>query len=67
LQTIYGWRETSGYFDADGTVHYDLKKWVLFPRLAFCDNFRPHIEMVRGFLVSKDVRPWNIHLDTSNA
>ncbi len=67
LQTIYGWREASGYFDADGTVHYDLKKRVLFPRLAFCDNYRPHIEMVREFLVSEDVRPWNIYLDTSNA
>ena len=30
-------------------------------------NYRPHIEMVREFGVSEDVRPWNIYLDTSNA
>jgi len=66
-ESCYGWREVSGYFDADGTVHFDLKKWVLFPRLSFSDNYRPQIDMVKGFLVSQNVRPWNTYFDPSHA
>ncbi len=66
-EPCYGWREVSGYFDADGTVHFDLKKRVLFPRLSFSDNYRPQIDMVKEFLVSQNVRPWNTYFDTSHA
>jgi hypothetical protein len=50
------WKQVSGYFDGDGCADFDPGKWVLHPKLLFCDNFRPHLEMLIAFLVSRDIK-----------
>jgi hypothetical protein len=49
------WRQVAGYFDGDGCADYDPGKWVLHPKLLFSDNFRPHLEMLVQFLVSRNI------------
>jgi len=61
LESAYqDWRQVSGYFDGDGCADFDQGKWVLHPKLLFCDNFRPHLEMLTQFLVSRDIRTHTI-------
>jgi hypothetical protein len=50
------WRQVSGYFDGDGCADFDPGKWVLHPKLLFCDNFRPHLEMLVQFLATRNIR-----------
>lgn len=67
-QVNYGdWRQVSGYFDGDGSVDFDPGKWVLFPRLSFSDNYRPQLDMLKVFLVSQNVKTWNMFHDTCGA
>lgn len=47
------WRQVAGYFDGDGSPNFYVGKRVLHPSLGFADNYRPHIMMIRRFLISE--------------
>ncbi len=52
------WKQVAGYFDGDGTNNFTPRKWVIHPNLGFCDNYLPHIKMLRDFLVCLDIKTW---------
>jgi intein/homing endonuclease len=49
------WACLAGYFDGDGTVEFRVLERRVEVRLAFDDNWKPFLEGVRAFLLSKDV------------
>ncbi|MBI3023056.1 MAG: hypothetical protein HYY68_04915 [Thaumarchaeota archaeon] len=50
------WRQVAGYFDGDGAVYVSIKKFVLKIRLCFYDVWRPQLEAIRDFMISKGVK-----------
>ena len=59
------WKQVAGYFDGDGTNNFVLRKHVLHPNLGFCDNYLPHIRMLRDFLVCRDIKTWALFHDAA--
>jgi len=54
------WKQVAGYFDGDGTNNFVPRKHVVHPNLGFCDNYLPHIRMLRDFLVCRDIKTWTL-------
>jgi len=50
-----GWSGVAGYFDGDGTVEFSIHEFVLKIRLAFDENWRPHLEALKVFLESRGI------------
>lgn len=50
------WRQVAGYFDGDGAVYVSIKKFVLKIRLCFYDVWKPQLEAIRAFMISKGVK-----------
>jgi len=49
------WRQVAGYFDGDGAVYVSVKRFVLRVKLCFYDVWKPQLESVRDFLISKGI------------
>jgi Zn-dependent M32 family carboxypeptidase len=45
-----------GYFDGDGTVEFSIHPFTIKVRLAFDENWRPHLEGLRQFLELRGIR-----------
>jgi len=45
-----GWSSLAGYFDGDGTVEFSIHPFTLKVRLAFDENWKPHLDGLRQFL-----------------
>jgi len=58
VEPYKSWSQVSGYFDGDGSVDFDPGKWVLHPKVTLTDNYRPFLEMLKQFLVSRGIRAW---------
>ena len=50
------WHYLAGYFDGDGTVEVSVKVFTLHIRLAFDENWRPHLEAVKHFLETRGIK-----------
>lgn len=53
--TYKSWRELAGYFDGDGTVEVNVHLFTIEIRLAFDENWRPHLEGIRNFLSERGI------------
>jgi len=49
-----------GYFDGDGTVEFNIHKFMVEIRLAFDENWKPHLEGIRRFLEGKSIICGNV-------
>jgi hypothetical protein len=49
------WRELAGYFDADGTVEINVHLFTVEIRLAFDENWKPHLDGIRNFLFERGI------------
>lgn len=50
-----GWAALAGYFDGDGTVEFNIHTFTVEIRLAFDENWKPHLEGIRRFLEGKSI------------
>jgi hypothetical protein len=50
------WEQVSGYFDGDGNVRVDVRKFVLRLGVRFSDTWRLQLEAVQGFLVRRGIK-----------
>jgi hypothetical protein len=50
------WPYVAGYFDGDGTVEVSVQHYTLHIRLAFDENWRPHLDAVKHFLETRGIR-----------
>jgi intein/homing endonuclease len=55
-----GWAGLAGYFDGDGTVEFNIHKFTIEIRLAFDENWKPHLEGIRKFLESRSIICGNV-------
>ena len=44
------WSALAGYFDGDGTVEFSIHAFTIKMRLAFDENWKPHLEGLKQFL-----------------
>jgi len=51
------WRQVSGYFDGDGSVHVHYGKWTVRFKLSWSDSSRQQVSQIREFLTSHGIRP----------
>lgn len=57
VEDVYsGWPSLAGYFDGDGTVEFSVRIYTLHIRLAFDENWKPHLDAVKRFLESRGIR-----------
>jgi intein/homing endonuclease len=49
------WSVLAGYFDGDGTVEFNIHLFTIEIRLAFDENWKPHLEGIRRFLETKSI------------
>jgi hypothetical protein len=61
------WKQVAGYFDGDGSPDFLVGRTVLYPNLDFVDNYRPHIMMVRRFLMSQGLSVHKTNYDKGGA
>ena len=54
------WSALAGYFDGDGTVEFSVRKFRIDIRLAFDANWKPFLDGVREFLLSKRIIPGSV-------
>jgi hypothetical protein len=50
------WSTLAGYFDGDGTVEFSIHPFTLKIRLAFDENWKPHLDGLRKFLEVRGIR-----------
>ena len=50
------WSTLTGYFDGDGTVEFSIHTFILKIRLAFDENWKPHLEGLKLFLEERGIR-----------
>ncbi len=55
-----GWAALAGYFDGDGTVEFNIHKFIVEIRLAFDENWKPHLEGIRRFLEERSIICGNV-------
>jgi hypothetical protein len=53
--TYKTWGELAGYFDGDGTIELNVHLFTIETRLAFDENWRPHLEGIRNFLFERSI------------
>jgi len=57
IWSVYrSWSALAGYFDGDGTVEFSIHTFTLHVRLAFDENWKPHLEGLRQFFESRGIR-----------
>ena len=49
------WAGLAGYFDGDGTVEFNIHRFTIEIRLAFDENWKPHLEGIRKFLQERSI------------
>jgi hypothetical protein len=55
-QDTYGnWVGLGGYFDGDGTIEVNVRTFTVDIRLAFDENWKPHLDGIRAFLEAHGV------------
>ena len=54
--TYKSWSALAGYFDGDGTVEFSIHKFTLKVRLAFDENWKPHLEGLKQFLELRGIK-----------
>lgn len=60
VDTYKNWGELAGYFDGDGTVEIGVKLFTVEIRLAFDENWKPHLEGIRNFLEARGINCGNV-------
>ncbi len=55
-QVYRSWSTLAGYFDGDGTVEFSIHSFTLKIRLAFDENWKPHLDGLRRFLEVRGIR-----------
>lgn len=50
------WSTLAGYFDGDGTVEFSIHAFTIKVRLAFDENWKPHLEGLKQFLELRGIR-----------
>jgi hypothetical protein len=54
------WSAVAGYFDGDGTVEFCIRGLRVEIRLGFDENWKPQLDGLKDFIVTKGVRPGNV-------
>ena len=54
-ETYKNWGELAGYFDGDGTIEVNVHLFTVELRLAFDENWKPHLEGIRNFLETRGI------------
>ena len=55
-QVYASWGTLAGYFDGGGTVEFSIHPYILKIRLAFDENWKPHLDGLRSFLEARGIR-----------
>ena len=53
--TYRGWVGLAGYFDGDGTIEVNVRMFTVDIRLAFDENWKPHLDGIRTFLEAQGI------------
>jgi LAGLIDADG-like domain len=57
------WEQVAGYFDGDGNVRVDLRKFVLRIGVRFSDTWKPQLEAIQRFLLRRGIRTSAVGID----